>query len=213
MARIIQVFILILIQYIFLTFLVEAREPSSSTPSDNDIQAGMKLLEKPDTNKISEALSIFEKALSVDPNQEEANMGIVYARLIEFIASQEKDPKRLQDGLKHAEVVLKHNKKNEDAYYKKSQILFFMGKPEEGLQNLKDGLKQLPKSETLHKAMLTYLANMAMMYEETGDNVKARLAWMKLRSETKDPEQKKMATEHIEMLSTTGEGGYGARGF
>ena len=173
----------------------------------------MKLLENPDQENISQALSIFKKVLAKNTNQEEANMGIVYARLIEFIASQEKYPKRLQDGLKHAEVVLKHNKKNEDAYYKKSQILFFMGKPEEGLQNLKDGLKQLPKSETLHKAMLTYLANMAMMYEETGDNVKARLAWMKLRSETKDPEQKKMATEHIEMLSTTGEGGYGARGF
>lgn len=203
-------FVLVVICYIFIASPTVAKEPSSSL---QDVQAGMKLLENPDQENISQAISIFKKVLAKNPNQEEANMGIVYARLIEFIASQEKDPKRLQDGLKHAEAVLKHNPKHEDAYYKKSQILFFMGKPEEGLQNLKDGLKQLPKSETLHKAMLTYLANIAMMYEETGDNVKARLAWMKLRSETKDPEQKKMATEHIEMLSTTGEGGYGARGF
>ncbi len=203
-------FILVVICYIFIVSPTVAKEPSSSL---QDVQAGMKLLENPEPKNVSEAIAIFKRILEKNSHDENANMGIVYARLVEFITSSNKNPQGLQDGLKHVDSVLISNPKHEDAYYKKSQILFFMGKPEEGLQNLKDGLKQLPKSETLHKAMLTYLANMAMMYEETGDNVKARLAWMKLRSETKDPEQKKMATEHIEMLSTTGEGGYGARGF
>ncbi len=211
MKKISHLFILVLIHFIFLSCLAASKGLAASASSP-DVQEGMKLLEKPDQKNISQALSIFKKTLVKNPNQEKAHMGIVYARLLEHIISPEKDQKGLHDGLKHAEAVLKLNNKNEDAYYKKSQLLFFMGKVEEGLQNLKDALKQLPKSETLRKARLTYLVNMATLFEKAGRNIKARLAWMKLRSETKNPEQKKIATEHIRRLGAAGKGSYGAGG-
>lgn len=260
-----------------------------------NIQAGLKLLEQPSPNNIAQALSIFQKAIPSDPNQEEARMGIVYARILEYIISPEKDQKRLHDGLRHVDSVLKRNPKHEDAYYKKSQILFFLGKYEDGLRNMKEALKQLPESETLHEAILVYLINtgrieeaiqfshlsdsevkdvaglhirlgnawllaglpkqargnflrsntilespqawegitrsfiaegnftgaiewlipyteafpedlnalenLAILYEKTGENMKARLTWMKLRVKSDNQEKKRLAVEHIDSLS------------
>ncbi len=263
--------------------------------TNENVQTGLKLLEQPDPNNIARAISIFQSALSANPNQKEAHMGIVYARILEYIILPEKDQEGLQDGLKHVDSVLKSNPKHEDAYYKKSQILFFLGKYEEGIQNLKSALKHLPESEILHEAMLVYLINtgrieeaiqfsrlsdsevkdiaglhirlgnawllaglpqqargnflrsnailespqawegitrsfiaegnfagaiewlvpyteafpedlnalenLAIMYEKTGENIKARLTWMKLRAKSDNQEKKRLAAEHIESLS------------
>jgi tetratricopeptide (TPR) repeat protein len=116
----------------------------------------MQLLEKPDPGSLSQAISIFQKALSTNPNQKEAHMGIVYARLIEYARSPQKDPGGLQEALGHAELVLKRNPKDEEAYIDKSQILFLLGKHSEGLNNLKTALKRLPVSANLHVAQIIY---------------------------------------------------------
>jgi tetratricopeptide (TPR) repeat protein len=316
---------LTLFLFIFLDCSILLTQPLPAS----DIQGAMKLLEKRDPDSLSQAISIFQEALSTNPNQKEAHMGIVYARLIEYARSPQKDPRGLQEALGHADLVLKRNPEEEEAYIYKSQILFLLGKHSEGLNNLKTALKTLPESANLHVAQLVYwihlekadeavrfsrqaalqirngtefqirigdfwlqtgqvqlakehfarslqiqetplawaaigqsymaeqdwemaikcfnqalqinpeyypvynfltncyirmgkfseaaeaqvlyvkafpedfpsLENLAVIYEKAGDRTKARLTWTKLRIQTKDPEQKQRAAEHINTLS------------
>jgi tetratricopeptide (TPR) repeat protein len=115
----------------------------------SDIQGAMKLLEKRDPGSISQAISIFQNALSTNPDQKEAHMGIVYARLIEYARSPQKDLRGLLEALGHADLVFKRNPEEEEAHIYKSQILFLLGRQSEGLNNLKTALKRLPQINTL----------------------------------------------------------------
>ncbi len=139
-------------------------KPMATPSTDSDIQIATELLDQPTAENLKKALSLFEKELSRDPKNIEAHMGIVRARMLEFSLNQE-DTKTLQEALKHVDSSLRLNPKHEDAYNKKSQILFYLGKKEDGMNVLKDGLRQMPSSKTLHEAMLAYMIDMDRIEE------------------------------------------------
>ena len=47
---------------------------------------------------------------------------------------------------------------------------------------------------------LASLGNLAGLYEGVDEKVKARLAWMKVRANTGDPQQARLAGERLEKL-------------
>jgi len=153
--------ILIATTLISLACLGEVVESSTKV----DVQTGMKLLEKPDSGSLSQAISIFQKALSTNSNQKEAHMGLVYARLIEYAHSPRKDSKGLQDALVHVDWVLKQNPKQEEAYINKSQILFFLGRHNEGLSTLKSAREKLPYATDLPVAQVVYFVQLGKTEE------------------------------------------------
>ncbi len=144
--------------FVFFLSLSYAEVSNRSSPSiSSDLNKANKLLEQPTPKNLSRALSLFKKIIEKKPDQTEAHMGIVYVRMIEYLSSTQKDTKGIQEALKHVDTVLKLNPKFEDAYKKKSQILFYIGKETVGLDVLKEGIEQLPSSDGLHESMLTYL--------------------------------------------------------
>lgn len=260
-----------------------------------DVREGMQLLENPDPQSVGRAEEIFQWALAANPDDAQARMGLVYSRLIVYLTTGQKDPALLEAGLREVDAVLKSNPLLEDAWYKRSQILYFLGRVDEGLENLRSGLRQVPQSLNLHEALLVYLLNserfgeavvfsrrpepavkdmgtlhlrlglawmkagrplearenflaanrvtpsreasdaitrtfvvvgddtgamkhlqehlkvyaedldalqsLAMIHEEQGDRVNARLCWTKFRAQTSDPALRDLATEHIKELS------------
>ncbi|MBI5199265.1 MAG: tetratricopeptide repeat protein [Nitrospirae bacterium] len=151
----------------FSTSHAQTSKSMSSSSTGSEIQTATELLSQPTAENLKKALSLFEDVLLKDPNNIEAHMGIVNARILEYFSSNQEDTKTLQEALKHVDSSLRLNPKHEDAYNKKSQTLFYLEKKEDGLNVLKNGLKQMPSSQTLHEAMLTYLINMDRIEEAT----------------------------------------------
>jgi predicted Zn-dependent protease len=70
---------------------------------------------------------------------------------------------------------------------------FQTGQPREAIRWMEPYTRAFPND-------LTALGNLAGLYEGAGENVKARLAWMKVRSNTRDPQQVRLAEERLEKL-------------
>ncbi len=126
---------------------------------------GYKLLEKPNADNISKALRIFKKVLVKNPCSIPAHMGIVYALLYQYALSGRKNEGMLLEGLAHVNTVLGYNPKIVDAYKKKSYLLFYLGRKEEAVNNLKTGMQKVPSSKELLKTYLILLIKLKRIKE------------------------------------------------
>lgn len=125
-----------------------------------EVRRALGLLNPPSPENIGKAQMLLDAALKKNPKDVEAHMALVDLGITEYRISPQAGDAGLQDALRHADAALKINRNLEDAYRKKSLLLFLTGKKEEGYKLLKTSLKKWPASPQMHEAYLAYLLNL-----------------------------------------------------
>ncbi|MFH1079448.1 MAG: tetratricopeptide repeat protein [Pseudomonadota bacterium] len=92
-------------------------------------------------------------------------MGLVHLRITEYTLSPQVGAGGLREAMKHVDAALKIKPNLEDAYRKKSLLLFLTDRKEEGRKLLKTALTKWPGSQELHEAYLAYLLNLGNVKE------------------------------------------------
>jgi tetratricopeptide (TPR) repeat protein len=81
-----------------------------------------------------------------------------------------------------------------DAIYTELAFCYHqVGQPREAIRWMESYTRIFPND-------MTAQGNLAGLYEGAGEKVKARLAWMKVKTNTRDSRQADLAAEHIEKL-------------
>lgn len=130
-----------------------------------EVRKALGLLEPPSPENFEKSRTLLNAVLKKNPKDVEAHMGLVQVRIMEYTISPQAGTGGLQDALKHVDTALKINPKLEDAYLKKSLLLFFTGRKEEGRRLMKTALSRWPASRQMHEAYLAYLLNMGKVKE------------------------------------------------
>jgi tetratricopeptide (TPR) repeat protein len=130
-----------------------------------EVRKALGLLDPPSPENIGKARTLLDAALKKNPKDVEAHMALVDLHIMEYRISPQAGAGGLREALKHVDAVLKINPNREDAYRKKSLLLFLTGKKEEGLKLLKAALKKWPVSQQMHEAYLAYLLNLGKVKE------------------------------------------------
>jgi tetratricopeptide (TPR) repeat protein len=172
---------LILWLVLAMTFPAAGKDTGQSKRPGSEVQSILGILAVPDRDNISKTLGQLREILSRDPKNFEAHLGLVYARLIEQAQFPSKNQEGLREALKHADEAIKLHPDSEDAYWRKSQVLFLLGKKEEGRRVLEGALKRFPQSLAVHEALLLYLIKSGGIRE--GERL-ASLAGSKIKDKT-----------------------------
>jgi tetratricopeptide (TPR) repeat protein len=168
-------------------WIVAAALPAAAQVTIQPAQKGAEVtaildsLAVPSRETLNSALIRLEEILARDPKNFEAHLGLVYARLIEQARFPSKNQEGLREALKQVNEAIKLNPDSEDAYWRKSQVLFLLGKKEEGRRVLEGSLKRFPQSLALHEALLLYLIKSGRIRE--GERL-AALAGSKIKDKT-----------------------------
>lgn len=95
-----------------------------------------------DDGKYSEALTIYEKALKIEPDNDDVvyEMGLTYAQLKDY-------DKAIDCANK---VIKKNNKLLAKAYLLKGSALDYSGKPKDAIKVFKEGTKKVPANNSLY---------------------------------------------------------------
>ena len=142
----------------------EAEIPNANIKSP-EVRKALDLLAAPSRENFEKSRLILIEILKKNPRQVEAHMGLVHLRITEYTLFPQTGAGGLGEALKHADAALKVKPELEDAYRKKSLILFLIGRKEEGLKVLQTTLRKWPGSQELHEAYLAYLLNLGKVKE------------------------------------------------
>lgn len=140
---------------LLLLFTVAVVWGAGTLPPEIQSRAVRKALElpaAPSREDIENSRSQLIDLLKTNPKDIDAHMGMVHLRIIEHTLAPQAGTKGLEEALKHVNTALQLKPNREDAYRKKSLILLFLGRQEEGLGLLESALKKWPASPDLHEA-------------------------------------------------------------
>lgn len=137
---------------------VPATHAGPREDADRDVQAGMQLLQKPSLESVAAARARFNATLGRTPDHEGAHLGLVYAGLLaHYLRLPAGDRDALLEAVSHADAVLAANPASEDAWYKKSQALYFLDETGKSVETLRAGVQRLPASRALREGLVVLL--------------------------------------------------------
>jgi len=151
--------------FIFIAFPAWGAEVPTAKIKSPEVKKALGLLATPSPENFNKARSLLTGLLKKNPKDIEARMGLVHLGITEYTLSPQTGAGGLGKALTHVDAALKINPNLEDAYRKKSLILFLSGKKEEGLKLLQTALRKWPVSQELHEAYLAYLLNLGKVKE------------------------------------------------
>jgi tetratricopeptide (TPR) repeat protein len=150
---------------LFIAGTVWGAGDSYSNIRSPEVKNALGFLGTPSQENFERSRSLLIDILKKNPKDFEAHMGLVYLRIAEYTHSPQTGAGVLQEALKNVDAALKIKPELEDAYRKKSLILFLIGRKEEGLKLLETALRKWPGSQELHEAYLAYLLNLGKVKE------------------------------------------------
>jgi tetratricopeptide (TPR) repeat protein len=130
-----------------------------------EVNKALELLVPPSPENFEKSHTRISDILNKNPQDVEAQMGLVYLRLTEYAFSPSLGTGGLLEALKLVDAALKIRPDLEDAYRKKSLVLFSLGRKEEGLSVLESSLRKWPGSLDLQEAYLAYLLSLGKVKE------------------------------------------------
>ena len=130
-----------------------------------EVRKALSLLDRPSPENFEKSRTMLNAVLKKNPRNAEAHLGLAHVRILEYTITPQSGAGGLQEAFKHVNAALKINPNLEDAYLKKSLILFYTGRKEQGRKLLKTGLSKWPVSRRMHEAYLAYLLNMGNVKE------------------------------------------------
>ncbi len=151
--------------FLFIAFPAGGAEIPKAKIKSPEVKNALDLLGTPSRDNFEKSHSILIEILKKNPRQVEAHMGLVHLRIKEYTLSPQAGAGGLREAMKHVDAALKINPNLEDAYRKKSLLLFLTGRKEEGRKLLKTALTKWPGSQELHEAYLAYLLNLGKVKE------------------------------------------------
>lgn len=115
--------------------------------------------EAPGAAKLEKAADLYRSAIAKDDSYAEAHLGLAYTLLLRYVADPETGTAGLEESLAHIEKAQKLQPLSPDGWRRKSTILYHLGRRDEGLHALDEGIAALPDAYELYGAKISYLVN------------------------------------------------------